>query len=52
MRRTGPHRAGTPAGLLAVMQTDLRRTEIARRPDRRAPSFGLKAAFGERMYCP
>ena len=29
VRKTGPHRAGTLADLLAVMQTELRRIEIA-----------------------
>ena len=31
LRKTSPHRAGTLADLLAVMQTDLRRIEVALR---------------------
>ena len=39
VRKTSPHRAGTLADLLAVMQTDLRRIEVALR------SVAIQASF-------
>jgi ParB/RepB/Spo0J family partition protein len=43
VRKTSPHRAGTLAGLLAAMQTDLRRIEVALREVAIQASF-LEAA--------
>ena len=44
MRKTSPHRAGTLADLLAVMQTDLRRIEVALREVAIQASFLDQAA--------